>query len=95
MLRAGHKREELLFLKRKPKVPKRLEWVVDAFWDLSSSRAIGLGGVGPIPFVAVDAWAERFGVRGDEFLMLKHLVFELDREYMAIEAERRKRETHG
>lgn len=34
-------------------------WLIDAFWELSTARAIGFGGVGPIPITAIWAFADR------------------------------------
>ena len=45
-----------------------------AFWDLNGDRTVGFGGVGPVPFLAIDRYAERFGMIGaepfEEFFML-------------------------
>ena len=45
-----------------PPLPDHLEEVYQAFSRLSSSRAISMGGVGPIPYEAVERYAERHGI---------------------------------
>ncbi len=47
----------------------RLAW--RAFHDLAADRAVGFGGVAPLPWTAIDAWARRNDVPDfDEFLTL-------------------------
>jgi hypothetical protein len=53
-------------LLEKPEIPLHLGFVWRAFWDLNGDRAVGLGGAGPIPFTAIDRYAERFGIVGAE-----------------------------
>lgn len=68
-----------------PELPDHLQWVLDAFWDLSRDRPLGFGGVGSIPFTAVDAWARRYGIRSsDQFDRLLFLLRSLDDEYLKI-----------
>lgn len=44
------------------------------FHDLTGDRALTLGGAGPIPWTAIDAWARRFDITGTGFDELVHLV---------------------
>lgn len=43
------------------------EQIVTAFWELNTSRQIGMA-MGPIPFDSIDAYAKRYGIDDlDEF----------------------------
>lgn len=65
---------------------------MQAFWDLSSDRAQSGLGVGGIPFSAIDAYARRFGIEGEEFDAFANGVRAADLEYVAVMSERMKRE---
>jgi hypothetical protein len=60
----------------------RFFWV--AFWELTADRQIGaMGGVGVIPFGAIDAYARRFGVVDpDDFRRLLRVIRKLDDVYV-------------
>lgn len=62
-----------------PEVPRDGEEAWEAFWALNSSRNVGMG-VGGIPFLAIDRYAERYGV--EDFPTFHHLVQALDGAYM-------------
>jgi hypothetical protein len=66
-------------------VPLHLARAWECFGDLARDRQIGMA-AGPIPWSAVDRWAARNGVDGDEFDRLKTLVFALDAEWLALNA---------
>ncbi|WP_210319283.1 phage tail assembly chaperone, partial [Aureimonas glaciei] len=51
---------------------------IDAFWELSTERQIGMGS-GPIPSHAIDRWAERLGA---ELGMFRAAVRAMDRVYL-------------
>lgn len=58
------------------------EWLLEMFWVLSSDRQIGMA-AGPVPFSAVDRWAERNGiVDPDEFDDLLRYVQIMDAAYL-------------
>lgn len=60
-----------------------------AFWELDCSRQIGLG-IGPIPVSEIKAYCDLCGIGNPiERHRLMRMVQVLDREYLAIEAERR------
>lgn len=76
----------------KPDLPEHLDDVWHAFWALSGDRSYGgLGGVGPIPFVAIDRYAERFGVApGDDFVRFHALLKRMDATFLEHMAEKAK-----
>lgn len=56
-----------------------LAFVWDAFWALQGDRHLGFGSVGPIPHLAIDAYASRYGIADlDEFDRLRRLVAAMD-----------------
>jgi hypothetical protein len=65
-------------------VPDHLGDVWTAFWALSGDRQYGaMGGVGPIPFAAIDRYAARFGVdEGEDFARFHTLIKRMDRSYL-------------
>lgn len=65
-------------LESRPELPADLQLFLDAFHDLSGDRQIGFGAVGSITFTAIDRYAERHGIEGDDFERLKLLIKELD-----------------
>jgi hypothetical protein len=77
-----------------PELELGLEPYWNAFWALSGDRQIGaMGGVGPIPFTALERWAARHGIAdADDFEELERFVRALDGEYIrwaAAETEKR------
>jgi len=76
----------------RPDLDPALEFVWDAFWILSSDRSFGMG-EGPIPFAAIDRYAQRYGLDDlaffDEF---RTLIGALDHEYLKIRADKAERE---
>lgn len=66
-----------------------VEW--EAFWELGTDRAPGPNGSGPIPFTAIDRWADRHGIDdAEEFDRFVALIRALDRVLLDHWAERRK-----
>lgn len=53
-------------LDREPKLGAEAEWLYEAWTILQADRAIGMG-AGPIPFAAIDRFAERYALSFDEF----------------------------
>jgi hypothetical protein len=72
----------------RPRLLPGLEFYWEAFHDLSSCRVMG----GAIPWSALDRWAEREEVEGDDFRRLSRLVSAMDAEYLRIREEERERE---
>lgn len=67
-----------------PKLPAYLVWYANAFWRLNNDRPIGMG-LGPIPFVAIDAFARRYRIEDpDEFDRFLTLIRAQDSEYLRI-----------
>lgn len=70
------------------------EFYLHAWSALRFDRAYGaLGGETPIPFVAYDAYARRYGVEGEAFETFHFFMTALDTEWLEhrrIEAERQK-----
>lgn len=58
-----------------------------------------MGGAGPIPWTAIDRWATRHGIEGDDFDRLARMVAALDAEWLSNYADRaeaeRKRAEQG
>lgn len=74
----------------KPEIEDGLAWYMAAFWDLNGDRQLGaLGGAGPISFLALDRYAERYSVAdGDAFARFSTIIRGLDRVYLAHLAEK-------
>ncbi len=66
----------------KPELKLGLEFYWKAFWELATCRHVAQGAEGPIPWLAMQAYANQFEIRGEEFdrfiLILKHM----DTEYL-------------
>jgi hypothetical protein len=72
----------------KPDLLPGAQFYMDAFWDLSGDRQLGaMGGAGRIPFTALDRWAERHGVEGRQFDLLRAVIRRLDDIYLERLAE--------
>lgn len=67
----------------RPLVFEDLEWAWSAWQALSGSRQITMGGAGPIGFEAIDRYAARYGIVGDEFEELREYVSAMDAAYLA------------
>jgi hypothetical protein len=83
---------EPIALANRPNLLPGLEVVWAAFWDLCGDRAIGFGAVGDIPFLAIDAWARRYGVPDADFGRLHSLVKAMDAAYRNWKPEAEKGE---
>jgi len=58
--------------------------ILSAFWALSSDRKVGFG-FGPIPFTAIDRWADRHGITDpDDFRLFHAGIRAADAEYVEI-----------
>lgn len=67
---------------------------MDAFNILHGDRQIGaMGGEGPIPFMAIDAYARRHLIEDpDDFERFCRLIRAMDNEYLTIRAEKLREE---
>ena len=68
-------------IKNAPEILPGLELYYEAFTELSSSRSSGFG-VGAIPWMALDRWAERYGLEGDDFERLAIYIRMMDAEFI-------------
>jgi hypothetical protein len=82
--------------------PESAEWpewagtIVEAFYDLKECRQYGaMGGAGEIPWTAVNEWALRHGIEGEEFSYLKRAIRALDHVYLADLAAKQAAENKG
>lgn len=72
-----------------PDLDPYLAEYVSHFWELSTDRALGYAGVGPIPWRALDQYAERLGITDDDVLYedFRSAITALDEEYLLVQAE--------
>jgi hypothetical protein len=77
-------------LLERPEVLEHLVPVYEAFGALWGDRQLGaFGGVGAIPFQALDAYARRYGFDDrEEFQRLHMLIARMDGVYLAYVAEK-------
>lgn len=66
------------FWDQRPQSPEMLSWVWRAFDALITCRSVGMA-EGPIPWTAVDRYAQRYGIDGDAFEMLSAWVRIMER----------------
>lgn len=67
-----------------PEVETGLEFYLQAFLDLDSSRSLGLS-MGPIPWTAINEWAKRHEVEDQEdFDDLVYMVSRLDAQWVVM-----------
>lgn len=68
----------------KKAVTPQFDFYWRAFWTLSGDRPMGaMGGVGKIPFLALDAFARRFGVSSiDDFEKFLSVLGRMDAVYL-------------
>jgi hypothetical protein len=79
-------------LNSRPEIPAYLEFIWEAFWQLSGDRQYGaMGGVGPIPFSSLDRYADRYGVSDpDQFDSFVVMIRALDVAYINHVSKSRK-----
>lgn len=68
-----------------------VEFYLSAFHDLMHDRPPAMGGVSFIPWAAIDRYAERHGIDGDEFAVFFKLVRVCDAEFVAVMSAKRPR----
>lgn len=69
-------------------LPDGAEYLYEAFWQLSTDRPQSGFAVHQIPFTAIDQYARRYGIENEEFELLLNSVRAIDEEFVAIMAER-------
>jgi len=77
-----------------PEVPAHLIGYIGIFWKLHTCRAIGFS-AGPIPWTAIDKYAERHGMLDDETLYddLIYIIMAMDQSWLSqVKAEESKKE---
>lgn len=63
-----------------PDIPEEALFAYQAFNEIATDRALGMA-LGPIPFMAIDAYATRYGIRDtDEFDRFRVLIRVIERE---------------
>ena len=77
-----------------PRLDWDLEWLWNAYTALSTCRQMGFGSPGPIPWIAVDRYAERNGIHGDDFDLMWLVISRVDVAYLE-ETARAAKETQG
>ena len=72
-----------------PDLEPHLEEYVDHFWTLSTDRYLGFGAMGPIPWRAIDKYAERTGLLDDEVAYDDFVaaISAMDEEYLTVQRE--------
>lgn len=71
-----------------PQIDDGLDFIHTAFWRLSPDRAVGMG-LGAIPFTAINAYAERYGVDDvDDFERFCELISRIDAAFLKIKNEK-------
>jgi hypothetical protein len=58
------------------------EWIWDAYTRLTTCRQITSGGIGPIPWTAINDYATRHALNETEFMLVEAGVMALDVEYL-------------
>jgi len=70
-----------------PQLEMGLELYWEAFWDLSTCRAVGMG-AGPIPWLAIRDYGLTFGLDEDQQEDLVYLVRMMDNAYLTHQSEK-------
>lgn len=80
-------------LRTRPDLWLHLHFFGNAFRELSSDRPLGaLGGCGPIPWTAIERYADRYGIDDlDAFERFGRMIRAQDRVYLTDVAEKLKR----
>jgi hypothetical protein len=71
-----------------PDLAPGLELYYDAFGRLTTSRQLGSGAIGPIPYAAISTYCKDEGIHGDLRADVFYHVEHLDRAYMMWQTDR-------
>lgn len=78
-------------LQERPELAAELLFLWEAWWLLTTDRPIGMSGVGPIPFSAIDRYAQRYRIDDvDAFEAFAGVISQMDDVYLAWQADRTK-----
>lgn len=66
-----------------PELKSEDSWYLSSFFDLSTDRAIGMGGVGPIPYQAIISYCEFWEFDQESSEIFIRIVRELDSVFLA------------
>lgn len=77
-------------IKEAPELMPGLELYYEAFTELSNTRPITQGGLGAIPWTAINEWAKRYDIEGSDFERLATYVRSLDAEYIKYVSKKNK-----
>ncbi len=75
-------------LDSKPELPAYLESYFEAFQTLSTCRALGTAGYGPVPWLAVHSYAQTYGMDLEEMETLWLYVQAMDAEFLRVMANK-------
>jgi len=80
-----------------PDLEDHLYEYVDHFWVLSTDRELGFGAIGPIPWRAIDSYAQRHGFGDDEVAYDDFVAFvtAMDEEYLLVQHEQAEARSSG
>lgn len=68
-------------LDSRPVLPMWLHDTWAAFWKVGSCRQVGMG-TGPIPWTAINDYAIRYRINGEDFEDFEHIIREMDGCYL-------------
>ncbi|QIQ60747.1 hypothetical protein [Stenotrophomonas phage BUCT627] len=63
-----------------PKLNLASVFYLEAYNLLGTCRAVGFGGLGPIPYTAISQYCRDHGIEGDDMTLLINVVMRLDAE---------------
>ena len=84
LLRSQIEKGKVRAWNERPILRRNLTWIWRAWRALSGSRTLGFGVAGPISFLAIDAYARRYYIVGDDFEALHYLIVAMDEAYLAV-----------
>lgn len=68
-----------------------LEFYLEAYLDLCSDKQFGFG-EGPVPWSAIDTYAKRYDIEGDDFDRLVNVIRAADAQILEAKQKKSKRE---
>ena len=72
-----------------PELFQGLEWVYGAFQELSTCRLNGMG-LGSIPWTAIDRYADRYNIVGEDWEDFQYFIGEMDRAWLDVQYKKQK-----